>query len=236
MFLFLDKPQGISSFKFLYDVKKANPWQKVGHAGTLDPMATGLMIVAVGRESTKQLSHFVWLDKRYEATIDLSLYTDTRDDEHWDTRIQLPFDDKHVNFLSDWQLTTDNWQLYSSNVRPIPTLSEIINILDALVWEVELPIPAFSAKKVWGKKLYDLARKGEDLQRVGMMKIFAYSIIDYSFPLLKIQIHVGSGTYIRSIWVWVGSKLGLWGSLVSLRRTQIWAYNFDSTDVIVSSD
>jgi tRNA pseudouridine55 synthase len=76
--------------------------------------------------------------------------------------------------------------------RSIPSLLEITKILDAIVGEPELPIPAFSAKKVAGKKLYDLARKGEDLHRVGKMKIFEYSILEYSFPLLKIQIHVGS--------------------------------------------
>lgn len=223
MFLYLDKPKGISSFKFLYDVKKSHPWQKVGHAGTLDPMATGLMIIAVGRESTKQLGKFVWLDKCYEATIDLSLYTDTRDDEHREERIELEYSWMEVECLKTPSAPPyppsqgEQDRLY----RSIPTLLEITTLLDSLIGEVELPIPAFSAKKVAGKKLYDLARKGEDLHRVGMMKIFGYSIVDYSFPLLQIKIHVGSGTYVRSIGRWLGMQLGLWGSLIALRRTQV---------------
>ena len=92
---------------------------------------------------------------------------------------------------------------------PAPTLQQITEKLDSIIPEIELPLPAFSAKKVNGKRFYAFAREGEIKEETRIMKTFDYKIISYEFPLLHIQVHVGSGTYIRSIAHRLGKQFGL---------------------------
>lgn len=102
-------------------------------------------------------------------------------------------------------------------------MDQISKLLDSLLFkedkEVLLPLPTFSAKKQNGKRLYKAARKGNAEIQEKPMKIYTYEILDYQFPLLKLRLEVGSGTYIRSIGYWLGQQLGLGGALIQLERT-----------------
>lgn len=102
-----------------------------------------------------------------------------------------------------------------------PILAEIIKKLDKLIPEYELPLPAFSAKKIAGKKSYDDARAGNIREENKVMKVHSYEILSYDFPLLQLKLQVGSGTYIRSIAYRLGQHLGMGGTLIQLRRTSI---------------
>lgn len=177
-------------------------------------MASGLMILGVGK-GTKQLTHLIGMDKSYTTTIDFSLLTDTRDASFWESEERFEIVDQE----GQCYLQKDG------NLTPVPELNQIIHLLDALRYqegkETLLPLPTFSAKKQNGKRLYKDARKGKAEIQEKAMKIYNYQIIDYHFPLLKIKLEVGSGTYIRSIGYRLGQQLGLGGALIELERTSI---------------
>jgi len=211
MFLAVDKPARITSFDVIRIFRRHFVKQKIGHSGTLDPMATGLMILALG-DDTKKLTELIWLDKSYIATIDFSKTTDTRD---------MEFREKITNYelrIADWKV---KWVEMENGSVEAPSLGEITKKLDKLIPEYELPLPAFSAKKIAGKKSYDDAREGNIREENKVMKIQKYEILLYTFPLLQIKIDVGSGTYIRSIAHRLGQQLGIGGTLIQLRRTSI---------------
>lgn len=174
-------------------------------------MATGLMILALDKD-TKKLTELIWLDKSYIATIDFSKLTDT-----WD----MEYREKIENFECRMQ----NWKIIGVEMEngtvEAPTLGEIQKKLDKLIPEYDLPLPAFSAKKIAGKKSYDDARAGNIREENKVMRVQKYEILKYDFPILQIKIDVGSGTYIRSIAYWLGQQLGMGGTLIQLRRTRI---------------
>lgn len=198
MFLAVDKPKGISSFDVIRILKRQFPKKtKIWHSGTLDPMATGLLIIAVDKD-TKRLGEFLWADKTYLATIDLSKKSDTRDAEYRETYEEL-----------------------DTKALTIPTIEQIQTTLNTLIPSASLPLPPFSAKKINGQKRYDLARKGEQEIVWQDMKINNYKIINYTFPEIKIEIEVWSGTYIRSIAYRLGTQLQTGWILTQLQRTNI---------------
>lgn len=187
------------------------------HSGTLDPMATGLMILALDKD-TKKLTELIWLDKSYIATIDFSKSTDT-----WDMEIR----EKIVNYelvIKEWKKT--GLEMENGTVE-MPSPKEIQKKLDKLIPEYELPLPAFSAKKIAGKKSYDDARAGKIREANKVMKIYRYEIINYNFPILQLKLDVGSGTYIRSISYWLWKELWMGGTLIQLRRTKIGQRDID---------
>ena len=125
-----------------------------------------------------------------------------------------------------WTPFLHQWEIYlkkEGKLIPAPSLDQISQLLDSILFqeekEVLLPLPTFSAKKQNGKRLYKDARKGTAEIQERPMKIYAYEILDYQFPLLKLRLEVGSGTYIRSIGYWLGQQLGLGGALIQLERT-----------------
>jgi len=200
MFLLVDKPVGISSFGVIKFLKKFYIWQKIWHSGTLDPNATWLMILGIGKD-TKNLETLIWLDKTYLATIDFSQMTDT-----WD----IDYHDKH--------------EQYEISVLQAPTIEEIQEKLDTLVPSAVLPLPAFSAKKKNGKRFYEMARKWHIMEEEKEMKIHSYKIAEYNFPILKVHFDVWSGTYIRSIAYRLWKQFSLWWILTALRRESVWTY------------
>lgn len=214
MFLAVDKPSWITSFDVVAACKRIFPKQKVWHSGTLDPMADGLMIIAVGSD-TKNLTKLIWLDKSYLATIDFSKDSDTWDMEYWKEIINYKL------WIIDWII---QWIETEEGDKQAPSLQQITEKLDSLIPESELPLPAFSAKKLNGKRFYTFAREGEIKEETRIMKVFDYTIISYEFPVLKLQVHVGSGTYIRSIAHWLGKQFWLGWILTQLRRTSIGTY------------
>ena len=217
MFLVVDKPARITSFDVIRIFRRHFPKQKMWHSGTLDPMATGMMILALDKD-TKKLTELIWLDKSYIATIDFSKLTDTRDME---IREKITnFELRIANWVVKW-LEMESWSVEA------PSLGEIQRKLDTLIPEYELPLPAFSAKKIDGKKSYADAREGTIRQENKMMKVQSYEILNYDFPTLQLKLNVGSWTYIRSIAYWLGQQLGLGWTLIQLRRTRIGNYDID---------
>ena len=220
MFICVDKPARITSFDVIRILRKYIPHKKIWHGWTLDPMATGLMILALDND-TKKLTAIIWKDKSYIATIDFSKLTDTRDMEYRE-RIQ-----NYECRMQNWKVTElemENWTVEA------PSLGEISRKLDKLIPEYELPLPAFSAKKIAWKKSYDDARAGKIREENKVMKVQKYEILKYDFPILQVKLDVGSGTYIRSIAYRLGKELGLGGTLIQLRRTSIGDIDIDKLE------
>ena len=199
MFILIDKPKGMTSHDVVDGLRTITGERRIGHAGTLDPNASGLLILGIGRNSTKKLSRFLKLDKEYDAEIFLGEERDTDD-------------------------ILGNSKFKSQKLKEIEK-SRIENVLKRFVGEqMQIP-PAFSAIKIGGKKAYDMARKGIKLE-LKQRKIVIYKIklIDYKFPILKIRTKVSSGTYIRSLARDLGRDLGCGAFLLNLRRRGVGKY------------
>ncbi len=221
MLLAVDKPKWITSYDVIRKLKYHFPRKtKIGHSWTLDPIATGLLLIWVGKD-TKRLYELQGLGKSYETTIDFSQDTDTWDADFWE---------KHEKFSVEkqWDIL---WIIKGDTFVGAPAQSEITSVLEKLVPQCELPLTPFSAKKKWWKKLYELARAGEIVKIDKIMETARYQIISYNFPELKLILEVGSGTYIRSIGHWIGLQFGLWGILTSLIRTSIGEFSLEKMDM-----
>lgn len=200
-FILIDKPLGLSSHGVVNRLRRLSGIKKIGHAGTLDPQASGLMILAVAREATKNISKFVKMDKEYEAEIHLGITTDTYDQEG---------------------------QVLSEYKGGEISREKIISALQSFLGEQEQLPPMYSAKKVKGQRLYDLARKGKEIDRPkSHIIIHDLEIMDYEWPILKLRVACSSGTYIRSLAADLGSFLGIGAYLSGLRRTRIGGFAID---------
>ena len=202
MLIAVDKPKWISSFDVIRALKRELWEKKIWHSGTLDPMATGLLLIWTW-DDTKRLNNMIWLDKSYETTIDFSKKSDTRD---------LDYRDYFEEIDTTWKSIT---------------IEKIREELDSIIPEYELPLTPFSSKKKDGIKMYELARKWEAKIENRNMKTYWYEILDYNFPTLRLKLHVGSGTYIRSIWHRLWEQFWLWWILTELRRISIWKYSLE---------
>jgi tRNA pseudouridine55 synthase len=220
MFLAVDKPTWISSFGVIKVLKKFYLWQKIWHSGTLDPMATWLMILAIWKD-TKNLTQLIWLDKSYITNIDFSKMSDTWDMEYWDEMVNYECE------IRNW----NHWILIDQKFCEAPSLDKIKDKLQSLLPLFNLPVPAFSAKKKNWKRSYELARKGQQELSYKEMKIYGFQVLEYNFPVLKISLDVWSGTYIRSIAYWLGQQFWLGWILTDLRRTQIWNWEINKMEM-----
>lgn len=195
--VFIDKPKGITSFDVIRQLRKKTGIRKMGHAGTLDPLASGLMIIGINK-GTKKLSQFLKLDKVYEVDVLLGTRTMTGDME--------------------------GEILERSEVGEVD-VEKIKEVIESVVGTIELPVPIYSAIKQGGEALYKKARRGEKIDAPKKeMKIYLASMINYSNNIIKIEIKVSSGTYIRSIAEEIGRRLGLPATVKELRRTSIDKY------------
>jgi len=205
--LLIDKPAGWTSFDVVVaKIRGARRAQfrsagvtptkrqlRVGHAGTLDPFATGLLVILLG-EDTKKAEQFLKLNKTYEATIRLGQTSTTADPEG------------EIVAVSDRQ----------------PSSQELLTALESFIGTIQQRPPAHSAIKIDGQRAYKLARKGETVEiPLRTVTIHTLELLDYTYPNVKIRTHVSSGTYIRSLAVDIGEKLGTGGYCSRLRRTQI---------------
>lgn len=196
--LLVDKPVGITSFKLVHIIKKIFNVKKVGHCGTLDPLASGLMIVLVGKY-TKFQDKFMKQDKVYYAEIKLGLKTDSGD---LDGKIISQSDFSHVTK----ELIETSCKSFLGKISQIP--------------------PMYSALKVNGQKLYDLARKGITIDRKPReITIYSIDLIDYKNDTFSIRVKCSSGTYIRTLAEDIGTKLNTDTVLIKLVREQIGNYN-----------
>ncbi|MFA7284722.1 MAG: hypothetical protein WC004_02785 [Candidatus Absconditabacterales bacterium] len=214
MIILANKPSGRTSNDVVQYIKHFTKSKKCGHSGTLDPMATGLMILATD-DDTKKLHDLTGKDKSYIATIDLSKQSDTRDMDYREQFTQYEYDIQGCTI--------------DGNRISRPSKEHLDKALQALRSDtgISLPLPGFSAKKVKGKKLYDLARQGTDLALSKDMVMHSITILEYAAPTIVIECEVGSGTYIRSIAHWLGLQYGLGGILTALQRTSIDIYNLN---------
>ncbi len=204
--LLIDKPSGLTSHDVVYKVRKKTGVKRVGHAGTLDPLATGLLIILVGREFTKRQTEFLKQDKEYLCRVQLGVETDTYD--------------------IDGQITKKaEWEEISR-----VTQEDLEKVLENFRGEIIQTVPAYSAVKVKGEKLYQKARKGEinkedlpsrkvSIKELELMEFEKNDRKQEVFSTIKVE--CGSGTYIRSLVHDIGQKLGVGATVSSLRRTSI---------------
>jgi len=207
-FLLIDKPKDWTSHDAVAKIRgiaRKETGQKkikVGHAGTLDPFATGLLIVGIGREATKRLDEFKALPKTYIATLKLGATSDTQDSAGVITKTF-----KHLN---------------------TQTISEekIKSVLKQFIGKQLQTPPMYSAKKVGGKKLYELARKGIEIERQpNEIEIYDIKLLNYKYPDLQIEVDCSTGTYIRTLAYDIGEKLNTGAYCDELRRTKIGDYD-----------
>lgn len=202
--ILIDKPAGMTSFGVVARIRRVLTQQagkrvKVGHTGTLDPFATGLMILVIGKEC-KNASHYSKLDKVYEATIRLGRTSTTGDPEG------------EIIAVSD----------------TVPTLERVREALTGFTGEISQRPPIFSAIKINGQRAYKLARDGQEVEiPLRTVTVYDLELVDYIYPELKIRAHVSSGTYIRSLAVDIGAALGTGAYCTELRRTQIAEWTLD---------
>jgi len=209
--LLIDKPVDWSSFDIVKKVRNVLCKKlgikklKVGHAGTLDPLATGLMIICTGK-ATKEIENYQGLEKEYIATFYLGATTPSCDLE---TEVNQSFPTEHIN------------------------LEQINKVLQDFLGETIQVPPIFSAKRVGGRRAYDFARKGEDLaMRPQLINISELKIIDFKIPELILRIKCSKGTYVRALARDIGTALGSGAYLALLRRTKIGQFSVDKALVL----
>lgn len=201
--IFVDKPSGMSSFGAVARVRRILSQReghkvKVGHTGTLDPFATGLLILLAGK-ATKKAPELSKLDKIYEATIRLGATSTTGDPEG---------------------------EIIIINEKPSISRAQIEETLTKFTGQIEQTPPAFSAIKINGQRAYKLARAGKEVEMPKrIVTIYKIEILDYNSPFLKIRAHVSSGTYIRTLAEDIGKELGCGAYTTELRRTKIAHYD-----------
>lgn len=190
--LLVDKPVGKTAFSLVGALRRVLGIQKIGHAGTLDPFATGVMVMLVGKTMTRLSHRFLCQDKEYIAQVRLGISTDTYDCEG------------NVEFTSSI----------------VPSEEEINAAIQKFQGQIEQIPPMFSAKKVDGKKLYELARKGKVIERQPAVVFVETTCVKYEYPFLNIHVKCSKGTYVRSIAHDLGQLLGCGAHLSALKRTR----------------
>jgi len=190
--LLVNKTKGSSSFSLVQTLRRRLEVKKIGHAGTLDPFASGVMVMLIGRNYTRLSDRFLGCDKEYIAEVFLGITTDTYD--------------------SEGKITLESMR--------IPSLEEIREALNGFQGEVEQIPPMYSAKKIGGKKLYELAREGREVARKPVRINLETHFIRYQPPILELRIVCSKGTYIRSIAHDLGLRLACGAHLANLKRTR----------------
>ncbi len=203
----VDKPIGFSSMDVCAKIRGklraggAPKRVKVGHGGTLDPLATGVLVVLIGK-ATKRCDEVMAGVKEYRTTVDLSQVS-TTDDLEGEKTLVMP--------------------------EVVPDREAIEHACAKWVGAVEQTPPAYSAIKVNGKRAYALARKGEKVElKARTVQIDSITVVDYAWPMLVIDVVCGKGTYIRSLGKDIGAQVGAGGMLTALRRTRVGFFRIES--------
>ena len=190
--LLVDKPSGMTSHDVVARLRHRLKIRQIGHAGTLDPMATGLLVMLIGR-ATKVSQYLTSLDKEYEGTFELGKVTDSHD--------------------ADGEIKETN---------PVPALDTegLRTVMNTFVGDQFQTPPMFSAKKIKGVPLYKLARKGQEVEREPrFIHVHCFDLLDFTSPTASFRLRSSKGTYVRTIAHDLGRKLGCGATLTSLRRT-----------------
>ena len=209
--IIIDKPAGWTSQDVTAKLRGVFQTRRIGHGGTLDPMATGVLPVFVGR-ATRGVEFFEHADKTYEATLRLGITTDTED-------------------ITGTVLTES-----PVNV----TKQQVLSVLEQFTGEIQQIPPMYSAIKINGQKLCDLARKGKEVERKPRtITIFALDFLSMESDCVRLRVHCSKGTYIRTLCTDIGNALGCGGCMAALRRIQAGAYtqeNAVALSQLVESD
>jgi len=196
--LLIDKPRGMSSAKVVARVKKKIK-SKVGHTGTLAPLATGLLILLTGKR-TKQASQFLHMDKTYAVRALFGVTTTTYD------------------VAGDVVKTCDR----------MVTREDVEAALEGFVGEIRQTPPAYSAKKLGGKKAYELARKGLDVEiPAATVTVHSLRLTSFAYPAFSLECDVSSGFYVRSLVHDLGEKLGVGATVEEVRRLRVGAFSIE---------
>lgn len=209
----VNKPKGITSFGVVYKIRKKTGVKRVGHGGTLDPLATGVLVIAVGREATRQLDQYVKGEKEYVATIKLG-FTSTTDDEEGEKQ--------------------------EINTEYIPRTEDIKEILKSFIGNIQQTPPIYSAIKINGKRAYKIARKNEKTKEAietpklepREVIIKEIKLLSYEYPILKLKVTTGPGVYIRSLARDIGEKLKTGAYLTDLQRTRVGEFTLENAKEI----
>lgn len=197
----IDKPAGLTSHDVVNRLRRLTQVRRIGHAGTLDPLATGVLLLSVGR-ATRLIEYLVGHSKRYQATIRLGQETDSYDAEG-EIVAERPFDQV--------------------------TQSQILDVLSQFKGDVEQLPPLYSAIKKDGQPLYKLARQGTNVQRQPRaVTFYAVEMLAWTPPELTLEVHCSSGTYIRSLAHDIGQALACGGHIVQLRRTAVGDFSIEN--------
>lgn len=189
--LLIDKPTGMTSHDVVDQVRRKLRMKRIGHAGTLDPMATGLLILLVGK-ATKLSQHLMSLDKTYSGTITLGVSTNTQD--------------------AEGEITT---------TKPVPELSlqDVKAHIASFIGDQYQTPPMFSAVKIQGQRLYKLARKGEEVEREPrFIRVSRFDVNRFESPEIDFSLDCSKGTYVRTLANDLGAKIGCGAHLSALRR------------------
>ncbi|MCQ2410515.1 MAG: tRNA pseudouridine(55) synthase TruB [Elusimicrobiaceae bacterium] len=193
--LLIDKPKDFSSHDIIAICRRILKIKKIGHSGTLDPMATGLLLLLIGREATRQQAQFLKLDKVYTAVLSLGQETDS-----WDAYGTV---------------------VAQKSVPPL-TQTDVANAAQKLSGMLRQPIPFFSAKKINGSPMYSLARQGQKLERRYNEVSVTWQHVRLVDPqTVEFTVHCSCGTYVRSLGYLLAERLGTTGHLTQLRRLRI---------------
>ena len=195
------KPKGPTSNDIVQKVKKIVN-EKVGHAGTLDPLASGVLVLGTG-EDTKKLNEVVKKEKEYVATFKFGAYSETDDEEGEKTKIE---------------------------VKEAPSKEKVEEVVKDFVGEISQTPPKYSAVKIKGREAYKLARKGKEISlEPRMVKVEEIEILGYDYPLMHLRIVTGPGVYIRSLARDMGERLGTGGYMAELERTRVGNYTKENS-------
>ena len=193
----IDKPVGLTSFRIVKKIRHWTNCKKVGHAGTLDPMASGVLLVCTGH-ATKQVSRLMIMEKEYLGVIELGKVTDTDDIEG---------------------------KVIEQNQVPSFSKKDMLSILKSFTGEIDQIPPMYSAIRKNGQRLYKLARRGEIVPRESRkVRIYRIELLYWRNPFLNIRVNCSKGTYIRALARDIGEKLKTGGTLKALQRTRIGPY------------
>lgn len=202
MILNMYKPKGWTSFDVVKKVRSITKEKKVGHGGTLDPFAEGVLVLGTGSD-TKKLGMISDSNKEYVATLKLGSRTDTHDIEG------------HV---------------VEDKAIPTLTLEEVETVLKSFIGEQYQTPPMYSAKKVNGQRLYKLARKNIEIEREPcLIKIVDIELIHFNSPVIEFSVICSKGTYIRVLGTDIANQLGTVGHLIALKRKKVGEYAIDET-------
>ncbi len=201
----INKPRGRSSFSIVAQVRRVGGNKKVGHAGTLDPEAEGLLIVLVGKEFTRQAANYSKLDKTYQFDIKLGEVSTTDDEEGEKTMVS----------------------------KAKPSKQEIQAVIDTLVGRITQIPPIYSAIKIAGQRAYKIARSGQSVVMPPRDVIIkSFDIVSYKYPVVRLNAEVSSGTYIRSLAREIGSQLKTGAYCTKIVRTRIGQFSlYDATSI-----